>query len=278
MIRSKSSRSNGYMYYRHTLPVRVMHWINVIVLTILLLSGFGIFNAYPALNWGKSSYTGVPPLMEIQVMKGKEITGVTRIFGHDFNTTGFLGVSRSPEGKLVIRGFPTWLTIPGIRWLSMSRYWHFFFAWLLVINGIAYVGYSIFCGHLKRDIFPNGRDLRSIGKSIVDHLLFRRPRGEAAKHYNVLQKSAYLAVIFLLLPLVIVNGLGMSPMLNALPTGWVDLFGGRQSVRTIHFLVAWALVAFTVIHVFQVLVNGFWNNLRSMITGRYRITSGGKHE
>jgi thiosulfate reductase cytochrome b subunit len=278
MTDSKPSVSNRYIHYRHSLPVRIMHWINVILLTILLMSGLGIFNAYPLLNWGKSSYTGAPPLLEMRAREGDEVAGVTRVFGYEFNTTGLFGASRNREGNLVERGFPSWLTLPGVRWLAMSRRWHLFFGWLLVINGIGYVVYSIFSGHLKRDLFPTVKDWRSIGKSIVDHLRFRHPTGEAARNYNILQKIAYLAVIFSLLPLVILNGLGMSPAMDALLPGWVDFFGGRQSVRTIHFAVAWALVAFTIIHVFQVIVNGFWNNLRSMITGRYRITSEEKHE
>ncbi len=109
-----------------------------------------------------------------------------------------------------------------------------------------------------------------IGRSILDHLRFRHPTGEAAKRYNVLQKLAYLAVIFVLVPLMVVMGLAMSPTADVWWPGWVDLVGGRQSARTIHFIVAWLLVGFVLIHVFEVVVSGFWNHLRSMITGRYR--------
>ena len=178
---------------------------------------------------------------------------------------------RSP--LLEIRGFPYWLTIPGLQWLAMARRWHFFFAWLLVVNGIAFVTYSILSRHLHRDLVPTGQDWRSIGRSIFDHLRFRHATGEAAKHYNVLQKFAYLAVIFFLLPLMILMGLGMSPALDALSPGWVDIFFGRQFIRTIHFVIAWALVLFVIVHVFEVIVTGFWNNLRSMITGYYRVGS-----
>jgi thiosulfate reductase cytochrome b subunit len=153
----------------------------------------------------------------------------------------------------------------------MARRWHFFFAWVFVLNGLCYVGYSIASRHLSRDLAPDTADWRSIGRSIVDHLLFRHPTGEAAKRYNILQKLAYLSVIFVLLPLVILMGLAMSPRLDAAIPGWVDLFGGRQSARTIHFVAAWLLVAFVFVHVFEVIVSGFWNHLRSMITGRYRI-------
>ncbi len=268
--------AGGYVYRRHALAVRVMHWINVVALTILLMSGLGIFNAHPALYWGKSSYNGEPPVLQMTAVDtpqgGKR--GVTRILGHEFSTDGVLGVSKQAGGQLAIRGFPWWLTIPDAQWLSMSRAWHFFFAWVLVINGLAYVGYSLLTRHLARDLAPTRVDLAGIGRSIVDHLHFRHPHGEESKRYNVLQKFAYLAVVFVLLPLTILMGLGMSPRVNALWPGWVDLFGGRQSARTIHFICAWLIVAFVAIHVFEVIITGLWNNLRSMITGRYRVSGG----
>ena len=95
----------------------------------------------------------------------------------------------------------------------------------------------------------------------------------------MLQKLTYLSVIFLLLPLVMVTGWAMSPWLNTVIPGWVDAVGGRQSARTLHFIVAWLLVLFVLIHVFQVIVTGFWNNLRSMITGTFRVRreSGAQH-
>jgi thiosulfate reductase cytochrome b subunit len=263
----------NYHYYRHTLPVRVMHWVNVIALTILLMSGLNIFSAHPALYWGKSSYTGRPPILEIESATdaSDRVTGITRIFGHEFVTTGLLGASKGPNGNLVGRAFPSWLTIPDGRWLAMARQWHLFFAWIFVINGLCYVVYSIVSRHLARDLAPTGTELRSIRESIVDHLHFRHPSGEASKRYNVLQKLTYLIVIFVLLPLVILMGLAMSPGFDTLWPGWVDIFGGRQSARTIHFIVAWLLVAFVLIHVFEVIITGLWNNLRSMITGRYRV-------
>ena len=273
--------SSGYPYYRHSLPVRIMHWSNVVFLATLLMSGLNIFDAHPALYWGKQSYDGASPVLELRGEEDDEgdiARGVTRILGHEFNTTGFLGASSDSEGELTGRSFPSWLTIPDNRWLSMARRWHFFIAWLFVINGVAFVIYSIVSRHLHRDLIPTRQDWRSIGRTIIDHLLFRHPTGETAKQYNVLQKCAYLAVIFFLLPLMIMMGLGMSPALNALSPGWVDIFSGRQSIRTIHFIVALALVLFVFIHVFQVIVTGFWNNLRSMITGYYRVQPEAHHE
>ena len=269
----------SYLYKRHRLAVRVMHWVNVLAATILLMSGLQIFNAHPALYWGKSSYTGNPPLLALTAREDGDgkVTGITRAFGHDFDTTGVLGASANAQGEIVARGFPSWMTIPDSSWLSMARAWHLFFAWLFVVNVVAYVGYSLLTRHLARDLAPTARDWRSIGQSIRDHLRFRHASGETAKEYNILQKLAYLSIIFGVLPLLILMGLAMSPWMNSLLPGWVDLFGGRQSARTLHFVAAWLLVGFVLIHVFEVVVTGLWNNLRSMITGKYRVTAETPH-
>jgi thiosulfate reductase cytochrome b subunit len=270
---------SSQLYYRHTLPVRIMHWINVVCLAVLFMSGLNIFNAHPALNWGKSSYTGADPILEIGArMAGDKIIGVTRIAGREFDTTGALGAFYNAAGEAEPRAFSSWLTVPSTQWLSMARRWHFFFAWLFLLNGLAYVVYSLFSRHLGRDLAPTRQDWRTIGRSIIDHLRFKHPAGEEAKRYNVLQKLAYLAVIFVLLPLVILMGMAMSPWLDGVVSGWIDFVGGRQSARTIHFITAWLLVAFVLIHVFEVIVSGLWNHLRSMITGNFRVTVGAKHE
>ncbi|HEX5539160.1 MAG TPA: cytochrome b/b6 domain-containing protein, partial [Methylophilaceae bacterium] len=127
--------------YRHTLPVRIMHWINVLCFFALLMSGLNIFNAHPALNLGKSTYNGRPPVLEMKVVQNAsgEYRGQTVILGHTFDTTGQFGLSRGPDGWLSGRGFPAWATIPSTQWLAMARRWHLFFAWLFVINGICYL-------------------------------------------------------------------------------------------------------------------------------------------
>ncbi|HEY4872862.1 MAG TPA: cytochrome b/b6 domain-containing protein [Steroidobacteraceae bacterium] len=224
-------------YYRHSLPVRILHWINVVALCVLLMSGLQIFNAHPTLNWGKSSYTGA---------------------------ADFLALAH---------GFPSWMTLPGGQWLAMGRRWHLFFAWVFVLNGLIYVCYCVVSRHLERDLAPTRTDFRSIGRSVIDHLHFRHAKGEAARRYNVLQKLTYLFVIFGLLPFVVLMGWALSPRLDTVVPGWVDIVGGRQSARTLHFIAAWALVAFVLVHVFEVLISGVVNNLRSMITGRYVVES-----
>ncbi|MEO5845636.1 MAG: cytochrome b/b6 domain-containing protein [Caldimonas sp.] len=258
--------------YRHRLPVRLMHWINVVCLTVLLMSGLNIFNAHPALYWGRESTFAAP-----WVSFGTRDTpagpiGYTRIAGHEFDTTGVLGLSSSPDnGNPTARAFPSWATIPGGQWLAMARHWHLFFAWIFVINGVLYLLYTIFSRHLKRDLVPTREELRNIGRSIVDHLKFKHPTGDAATRYNVLQSLTYLIVIFGLLPLVVVCGLAMSPRLDAVFTGWVDLLGGRQSARTLHFLAGFGLLLFVVVHVVEVIIAGVWNEMRSMVTGWYTI-------
>ncbi|HXS74165.1 MAG TPA: cytochrome b/b6 domain-containing protein [Rhodanobacteraceae bacterium] len=264
-------RDRVRVIYRHRLPVRVMHWINAICLLVLLGSGLQIFNAHPALYWGQKSTFDKPLLaMGAQRMPDGALRGVTQIGSHDFTTTGVFGAS-SMNGHPVARGFPAWLTIPGPQWLSMGRRWHFFFAWLFVINGICFAAYTLIGRHFRRDLLPTRTDWRGIGRSIIDHALLRHPQGEAAARYNVLQKLTYLIVIFGFGPLIVLMGLAMSPRMDSV-LGWlVTLVGGRQSARTIHFILAWGFVAFFLIHIFEVLVSGLGNELRSIITGRYAI-------
>ena len=265
-----AATTNDRRFYRHRLPVRVMHWINVVCLTVLLMSGLGIFNAHPALYWGRDS-TFARPWVAIWARNTPQgPVGTTHIGGKNFDTTGVLGLSKS-NGQPYAHAFPTWATIPGWYSLALARHWHFFFAWLFVINGVCYLLWTIFSRHLVRDLVPTREELRNIGRSFIDHLKFRHPSGEAAKRYNVLQSLTYLIVIFGLLPLVVIAGLAMSPRIDTVFTGWVELLGGRQSARTLHFLAAFGLLAFVLVHVFEVIVSGVWNEMRSMITGWYVV-------
>ncbi len=197
--------------------------------------------------------------------------GITTIGSLQFDTTGVLGLSRDASGELESRGFPSWITLPSYRDLATGRRWHFFFAWLFVLNGLAYLIYAAWSGHVRRDLAPSRSQLRHIGQSIWEHIRFRFPKGEEAKSYNVLQKLAYLAVIFGLLPLIVLTGLTMSPAMNAAFPFMLDVFGGRQSARTIHFLCATGITLFVVVHLVMVVATGTWNNIRSMITGRYAV-------
>ncbi len=274
--RAQGAPPRREIIYRHALAVRATHWINVLCLTLLLMSGLQIFNYHPALYWGNYGYRGVPSVLSIGAErdpKSGEPVGVTRIAGVSLVTTGVLGVSRDPARGVVARAFPAWLTLPGEGGLALARDWHFLMAWLFVANGAVYLLFGAFSGHFRRDVVPAADQLRvrHVLADVRDHIRLRVPRGEAARRYNVLQKLAYLTVVFLLLPVMVLTGLTMSPAVTAALPGLFDLFGGRQSARTIHFLVAGLLVLFVLVHVVEVFLAGVVNQMRSMITGRYVI-------
>lgn len=263
--------------YRHAVVVRLAHWINLLCLTLLLMSGLRLFNYHPALYWGNYGYRGVPPVFAIGSVidpTSQAPVGLTLVAGSTFVTTGVLGVSHDPGRGMARRAFPAWLTLPGEPGLALARDWHFLMAWIFVANGTIYLVFGLLSGHFRRDLAP-ARDqlrLRHILADIWDHVRLRRPRGEAARRYNILQKLAYLTVIFLLLPIMLMSGLTMSPAVTAAAPFLFDLFGGRQSARTIHFIVANLLVLFVLVHVVEMLIAGAVNGMRSMITGRYVIT------
>ena len=218
--------------YRHSTAVRITHWINVLCLLILVMSGLQIFNATPAVYWGQQSNFAAP-LYELQI--------------------------------------PAWATLPGYQDLATGRRWHFFFAWAFVFNGLAYLVHSFATRHVQRDLIPTAAELKNIPTVIRDHARLKFPHGEEAKRYNALQQLSYVGVVFVLSPLTVLAGLTMSPGIDAAAPWLLDLFGGRQSARTVHFICAFTIVGFVLVHVIMVLVSGVWNNLRSMITGRYAI-------
>jgi thiosulfate reductase cytochrome b subunit len=265
-------RPRKVLIARHGLVVRLTHWINALALFFLLLSGLQIFNAHPALYWGARSSFAHPWLAMTGEDVGGHLHGVTSLAGARFDTTGFLGVSRE-SGAAAVRGFPEWITIPAQRALAIGRRWHFFFAWVFAINGAIYIATAVISGHLSRDLAPTARDLapRNVRHEIWTHMQLKFPKGEEARRYNVLQKGAYLGVVLVLLPLMVLTGMTMSPSLDATFPWLVDLFGGRQSARSIHFITASLIVLFFAVHIFMVIVSGLWNNIRSMITGRYAI-------
>lgn len=266
------ARPTRVLVRRHSGVTRATHWINVMAVSLLLMSGLQIFNAHPALYWGQTSTFAAPWLsMSMQERAGRPV-GVTTLGGAQLETTGLFGYSGG-VGKREPRGFPAWTTAPSHRDLASGRRWHFFFAWVFVINGLVYLGFSLLGGHLRRDLLPTREQLtaRHLRQDIVDHLRLRFPKGEVAKTYNVLQKLTYLAMILAVLPLMLLTGLTMSPGFNAAVPGLIDLFGGRQSARSIHFICAGLIVLFVIVHLALVVLSGFWNSMRAMITGRYAI-------
>jgi thiosulfate reductase cytochrome b subunit len=257
---------------RHSGVTRLTHWINVLAVSLLLMSGLQIFNAHPALYWGMKSHFERPWLSMMYVERQGQPVGLTQVGGKTFVTTGVLGYSGKP-GAREPRGFPAWATVPSWRDLATGRRWHFFFAWLFAINGLVYLATSLAGGHIRRDLWPTRDQIKPghVWREIVDHARLRFPKGETAKTYNVLQKLAYIAVALVVLPLMVATGLTMSPGIDAAAPWLVDVFGGRQSARSIHFICASLIVLFVIVHLVMVVLSGLWNNVRSMITGSYAI-------
>ncbi len=265
-----TGRRGRPLIYRHSPWVRITHWVWVVALFILFTSGLQIFNAHPSLNFGNTttfdpSETG--PGRLVLNIDNNDSTGITQVLGHTFDTTGVLGVSKTADGPAA-RAFPSWMTLPALQDLGSARYWHFLFAWILAADGLIYLIYGLVTGHLRRDLVPRLRELAQVPGDIVTHLRLRFSHGSDAPQYNVLQKLTYFLVLFVVLPVLVLAGLEMSPRIDAALPWLRDVFGGRQSARTIHFMMAWTLVAFVLVHVVMVVVSGLANNLRSMITGR----------
>jgi thiosulfate reductase cytochrome b subunit len=263
----------GDLVRRHRLSTRIWHWLTVITLAIMLMSGLMIFNAHPRLYWGQYGANTDHAWLEIgSTSQGR---GVLRIGGATLDTTGVLGVSRGADGTPRRRAFPGWATIPSGYDLAAGRAWHLAFAWVLLIGVPLYIAWSLLNGHVARDLAVKREEWRPahIWRDIGRHARLRFPTGAAALRYNVLQKFAYLGVILILLPLVILTGLAMSPGMDAAWPFLTSMFGGRQSARSIHFLAAFGLVAFFIVHIAMVLLAGPFNELRSMVTGWYRLPS-----
>lgn len=256
---------------RHPLTIRIAHWVNVVCLAVLFMSGLQIFNAHPALYFGQASHFDTPLLAitDDQDDAGSA-RGVVKIGGFTVDTTGWLGLS-TVNGEERGRAFPAWITLPAQQDLGTGRRWHFLFAWAFVINGLVYLAYGIGSGQLRRRIIPEGDQIRGIGATIRDHLRFRFHHGEEARRYNVLQKLTYLIVVVGLLPLMLLTGLAMSPGMNAAFPFLIEILGGRQTARTLHFIVVNLLVLFVIVHVVLVVITGLWNNLRAMLTGWYLL-------
>lgn len=259
---------DGPLVHRQRLMTRITHWVWAVCLFFLMLTGLQIFNAFPSLHIGKESgFDYDNAILQIgAVDTGGDLRGVTRILGAEFDTTGFLGVS---DGE--VRAFPAALTIPSKTSLATGRIIHFFFAWVLVGTLALWLVASALNGHL-RQLIPGLADLRALPRDIADHA---RLRFHHTGEYSVLQKLAYASVLFVALPLMILTGLSMSPGFNAAAPWLLDLFGGRQTARTIHFLTMVALVGFFAVHMAMILLAGPLNEMRSILTGWYR-TDGGR--
>jgi thiosulfate reductase cytochrome b subunit len=214
------------------------HWITVISFFALLISGAEIVISHPRFYWGEVGNVLTPPMFTLPIPASR---------------------STVPTGYGVLPDQNGW-----------SRYLHFQAAWVAVLTGLVYAISGLWSGHFRNNLFPAPADRRwGAFRQVIARYLRRSPPEEAeAWSYNVLQRTAYLAVIFLLFPLVIWTGLALSPAFDSAFPLAVNALGGRQSARTLHFFVSIFLFLFLVVHIAMIVLAGFWSRMRGMITGR----------
>ena len=223
---------------RHTALVRVTHWLTTVCFFALLISGLEIVVSHPRFYWGESGNVLTPALFSLPIPSSRATV-----------PTGYGYVLPDQNG-----------------W---SRALHFQSAWVLVLTGALYVIWGAVSGHFRKHLLPDARDrsLQALSRDLVRHLRFARPAAAEAWSYNLVQRLTYALVIFVLFPLVIWTGLAMSPAFVSAVPSTVMLLGGRQSARTLHFLVTVSLVAFLLVHVAMVWFAGFGTRVMAMITG-----------
>jgi thiosulfate reductase cytochrome b subunit len=224
---------------RHAVLVRLTHWLMTLAFFALLVTGGEIVLSHPRFYWGETGNVNQRPWLNLHLPSSRDTV-----------PTGYNYVLPDANG-----------------W---SRYLHFEAAWLLVATGLLYVVWGVFHGHFRRNVFPVPADLsiKKIGSSLLSHCRFERPSADEAWSYNVLQRVTYLIVIFVLFPLMIWTGLAMSFAFDAAFPATVQLLGGHQTARSLHFIVTISLVLFLLVHVFMIVFAGFLTRMRAMITGR----------
>jgi thiosulfate reductase cytochrome b subunit len=241
---------------RHRLATRVWHWVTVVAMFIMIGSGIGILKAHPRLYWGR--------------------------YGANFDTA-WTTLDQWPSWLVTLLNL---LTIPASYNLAISRRWHLLFALVLSFALLGFMIVSLVNRHFQRDLRVRAAELsprevaggpaapvppRVAAHDVKEHLAFRFHDPKRPGAYNILQKLSYVATIFVLIPVMILTGLAMSPNMDAAWPWLLEVFGGRQSARSIHFIAATGLVLFIVVHMALVILAGTWNEVRSMITGRWAV-------
>jgi thiosulfate reductase cytochrome b subunit len=255
---------------RHALPVRLWHWITAAAVFALLLTGVVIFNVHPRLYWGEVGNATLPAAIGIEAppgadLKAKPVPAILRVGSHTWDLTGYVGLSVGGGEYFMIYRSPRFFMKFGA-----ARAWHFVAAWVLALGWIGYVAYLFASRRLARDLLPTREQItaRAALQDLWNHLRLHRARGEEAGRYNLLQKLTYLAIVFVIVPLAILTGLTMSNAITARFPELYALFGGRESARTLHGIMAALLFLFIVVHIFQLFVAGFGSKVRGMITGK----------
>lgn len=231
----------GTLIRRHGVVTRLWHWINAVAIFVLIGSGLGISNAHPRLYWGQ--------------------------YGANFD-----------YAWLELPRFPYWITIPANYNLAISRRWHLFFALVMAFALLAYMLWSLANRHFRRDLTLKWSELsrRHLWTDFKAHVDFRFHDPERPRDYNIFQKLSYIGVLFVALPLAILTGIALSPGMNAAWPWVLDVLGGRQSARSVHFIASAAITLFTVVHIALVILAGVGNEMRSIVTGWWRVPPSGQ--
>lgn len=252
--------------YRYVLAIRLSHWLWAVAFAVLVASGLQIFIASPNLDASDKSN---PARRVLSIGSPAAGVGTTTVFGRTFDTTGWLGWTDDGMGSSGARAFPGWLTIPGYRDLSGGRRWHFFFAWIAVACWLVWLVAAAIKGNL-REMILRPSDLPKLWPMQAYYFKLRKeppPHGT----YNPLQKAAYTGVLFVIAPFVVLTGLALSPGIDSIANPLTALLGGRQFARLWHFAGMLALLGFFGVHTLAVATQGAINQMRSMITGWYRV-------
>lgn len=221
--------------------VRLTHWLTLIAFLALLVSGIGIVISHPRFYWGEVGNVNTQPLFTLPIPASRATVPTSYHF-----------------------------VMPDMN--GWGRYLHFEASWLLVLTGLVYVAYGIYSGHFSKNLFParGERTLRACKERFAAYARWKFSLPREGSSYNVLQRIAYLSVVFVLVPMMIWTGLAMSPSFTSALPATAELLGGRQSARTLHFLITGLLVVFVVVHVAMVSLSGFRSRMRAMITGYAR--------
>ncbi len=248
----KSDSSSGDS--RHSVWVRITHWMGAASFIILAISGALILMAHPRLYWGESGNDLTPAWLELPISKNH------RHGGWSSNGPFFEGRNSPVSASRTFQIFNE---------NGWSRSLHFLAAWLLVAPGIFYVLAGLCIGHFRRNFLLGTDELKGSGfwEDVRNHVRFRIRPATGGPQYGLLQKCAYLGVVFVGCPLTVMSGLAMSPMITSDYPFLSDMFGGMQSARSIHFLAFVLLLLFSVVHVIMVIKSGFRRQMTAMTIG-----------
>jgi thiosulfate reductase cytochrome b subunit len=239
----------------HRLWVRLSHWLLAAAVITLLYSGFVILMAHPRLYWGTVGNDLTRPFLELPISKNYKHGGWEHV-------TPFFATPGSPvtaERHFYIYNENGW-----------ARSLHFLAAWGFAAGLLLYLGFGLFSGHIRRALWPNRGEIgrASLWQDVKAHLRLPMPATSPGPPYNVLQKLAYCLVALVALPLMFLTGITMSPAIAASYPVLLDIFGGTQSARTIHFLTFAFIALFLLVHLAMIVLTGPLRQLRGMILGR----------